>query len=285
MELKHWLKKLYWNIDPRYGEIIHFREGRPFEKAIPRFSDEQVNRKLLDDNRRWVHKEFITKETNVTVEPECGYALRDFNTIIGATMREGRFLIPSPQKTLKARLTGRIKKIDKAILFDGSLGTNYFYFYSVLLHKLYLLEKHLDINGIPILVGSKTFQQRYFREMIQHPRLAHLSWLEFKETLKVQELIISTPMPYNPLYWERTRSLFIESEANITKTQALFIDRSNRKISNFHKIEPILEKYNIEIIDPADLSVSNQAKIFNSASHLIGIHGAGMTNFIVFSTR
>ncbi|MCB9186104.1 MAG: glycosyltransferase family 61 protein [Flavobacteriales bacterium] len=60
------------------------------------------------------------------------------------------------------------------------------------------------------------------------------------------------------------------------------VSRSNRNISNFDELKPILIKRGFEIINPGDFTVRQQAVIFNSASHVIGIHGAGLAN-IFFS--
>lgn len=279
VNFKHWLKKLYWKISNDEGERIHYVSTKPFFNKIPAFDDQEVNQKFSEDNQRWEHEEFVFKFSSVLVEPEFGYALSNVRTMLGRTMRKGRFVIPSPLRVIRAKYFKHQKNLEKAVLFDGSLGSNYFYFYAVLLHKIYLLEKFVRIESMPILVGTKTFNQSYFQELIKLERFSKLNWVEIETMLNVKELYVAVPMSYNSNYWHMTRSLFIDTETNLGENRAIFIDRTNRKISNFNQIRPILERYSIEIIDPANLTVAEQARKFNSAKYLVGIHGAGMANF------
>ena len=63
----------------------------------------------------------------------------------------------------------------------------------------------------------------------------------------------------------------------------LFIDRSQgtaRSISNMSDLIPILEKYYYTVIDFGLLSCSEQHHYFSRASHIVGAHGAGLTNIM-----
>ncbi|MCX2716539.1 glycosyltransferase family 61 protein [Helicobacter sp. MIT 21-1697] len=73
---------------------------------------------------------------------------------------------------------------------------------------------------------------------------------------------------------------------NTTSTKPkrkLFLTRpinSNRNILNLQEIESILTEYGFEIILPDNLSVSEQIATISSATHIIGMHGAGLDNLI-----
>ncbi|HBT93785.1 MAG TPA: hypothetical protein DEB23_05950 [Chitinophagaceae bacterium] len=63
----------------------------------------------------------------------------------------------------------------------------------------------------------------------------------------------------------------------------LFINRkesSGRTIANFKDLEPILLKLHFTILYLEDLTVAEQIEIFSMAKIIVGIHGAGLTNFI-----
>ena len=63
----------------------------------------------------------------------------------------------------------------------------------------------------------------------------------------------------------------------------LWISRKNsdyRRIKNEKEIVPILKKFNFEIVTPEDHSLKESASLFNSASVVGGLHGAGLTNLM-----
>ena len=63
----------------------------------------------------------------------------------------------------------------------------------------------------------------------------------------------------------------------------LFISRTlapKRKISNEQELVPILRKYGFEIIHAENLTFKDQVVLFNTASVIAGLHGAGLTNML-----
>lgn len=179
---------------------------------------------------------------------------------------------------LKSRFLGQRKKLDKAILFDGSMGINYFHFMSDVLHKVYLLEEHTEID-CPLLVGAQVFSKPFFQFLINQTELKKYDWQSVNEAIYVDELYVARPMPYYSEYWKRTKSLFIEKDKPTTTQKAIFINRKGtRRITNIDTIKPILTEFGVEEFEPGELNVREQAEAFNAATHVIGIHGAGMTN-------
>ena len=51
-------------------------------------------------------------------------------------------------------------------------------------------------------------------------------------------------------------------------------------ISNFSEIRPLIEERGFTIVDSAELSMEEKIELFSSIRHLVGIHGAGLTNVI-----
>lgn len=81
------------------------------------------------------------------------------------------------------------------------------------------------------------------------------------------------------------RNFYLKDQNKSTKR--IFITRGeldHRKLENKKEIYSLLEKFNFEIINPGELSFSSQVKTFASASIIIGIHGAGLTNVLWANT-
>jgi capsular polysaccharide biosynthesis protein len=173
---------------------------------------------------------------------------------------------------------GQKLKLKKAILFDGSMGINYFHFLSDVLHKMYLLEEY-TATDCPVLVGPAVWSKPFFQYFIRETELSKFDWQPIVEPVQAQELWIARPLPYGKDYWLRTKGLFIRQDLILDEIKAIFVNRTGtRHITNFEAIEPILSKHGVSVVDPGSMNISEQAALFNSVTHIIGIHGAGMTN-------
>lgn len=64
------------------------------------------------------------------------------------------------------------------------------------------------------------------------------------------------------------------------KIRKIFINRRYGCRSLRENIAPMLQRYGFDEYFTEDYSIAEQANIVNSASHLVGIHGAGITNII-----
>lgn len=277
MSLNQRIKSAFWKIKDEGSEVLHRLEIKPFEHFPTRFSDELVNEAVKYHNEKWFHNELVVKSNNATVEPQYGYAVDGLRTIIGASIRTRKNL-PSPLPMLKAKLFGRKTRLKRAILFDGSMGINYFHFLSDVLHKVYLLEEFIKLD-CPLLVGTQVYSKPFFQFFITQTELSKLNWQAIDLPIEVEELFIARPMPYGKEYWLRTKNLFIKNDSIQNSNKTIFINRTGtRHITNWDAIEKVLRVHEVEVVDPGKMDVRQQAILFNSSSHVIGIHGAGMTN-------
>lgn len=216
------------------------------------------------------------------------YCITDFNIIIQASVFF-KALVPSFPRYLLSFFK-RKKTYPKVIIFDGQVGTNYFHFFNDILNKIWLIFEIDNYKKIPVLVGHKTYNTKWFKFLIQNKEFASINWIiqSSGTYIKTQEVIFINPMPYSKDYFSRLRNLEI-IDTNIVKKSNLkiFLNRtvsSGRYISNFKDIENILLKYNFKIIDTSNMKISEQIRLFSSISFLISIHGAGETN-IIFASK
>ena len=79
------------------------------------------------------------------------------------------------------------------------------------------------------------------------------------------------------------KKIFVKNK-NIKKNKGrIFIDRSDSisthcKIINNKEAIALLKKYNFKILKLSNLNLIDQVNIFNKASIVVGVHGAGLTN-------
>lgn len=291
MQLKDRIKK---NIDKIWTltgsvdyEIILNRTEKPFELEAPDFIDEKVNQSLLSDNKNITHSEYIRLiKRSVIIEPDYAYCLTGLNKIVSFTAAHPR-LLPSYIKYVLSFFKKK-KSFDTAILFDGDIGLNYFHFFSDVINKIWLLSNIEKGFGLPLIIGEKTYNTKYFQYFLKNTELKKYNWVVQNkgEYMRVNCLYILKPLPYNLNYFEQTkRILNIPFVGKAEKK--IFLDRSSkvgRRISNFNEIEPILLKYGFEIFDTADKELDFQVNLYQSTKYLIGPHGAANTN-IIFSDK
>lgn len=62
----------------------------------------------------------------------------------------------------------------------------------------------------------------------------------------------------------------------------IFIDRVNspRRVVNRAEIEPVLERYGIDVVEPSEYSPSVQIEMFRRAEVIIGVTGSGLANAV-----
>ncbi len=138
MSLTSKIKKAFWKIQDSGYEVLHEVSEKPFEDFPSDFNDPRVSEAVSVHNRKWFHNEVVVRVKDAIVEPQYAYAVDGLRTLIGASIRT-RDNLPSPLPLLRAKILGNSARPDRAILFDGSMGINYFHFVSDVLHKVYLL--------------------------------------------------------------------------------------------------------------------------------------------------
>lgn len=105
--------------------------------------------------------------------------------------------------------------------------------------------------------------------------------------IKAKKLVL-TPMFYNPEPWlvNLIRNMFLKKEftnAYSGKCEKIFVSRNKariRKILNENKLWVILEKYGFKYFTLENMSIREQAKLFNRAKMVIGAHGAALANTV-----
>jgi capsular polysaccharide biosynthesis protein len=107
------------------------------------------------------------------------------------------------------------------------------------------------------------------------------------KTTFVSNLILpghtSVPGNYNIFLINKLRSMFHARLTFKKATRKVFISRSkagSRRISNQEEFDNLLLKYGYEIHCLEDYSFIDQIKLMYESTHLIGVHGGGLTNML-----
>ena len=79
----------------------------------------------------------------------------------------------------------------------------------------------------------------------------------------------------------RQRFLSDRIDSNKRKNRKIFLSRRNRRVLiNEAEVRNLLTEYNIEIIEDTNYTVDEQIDLFISASVILAVHGAGLSNLV-----
>ena len=176
-----------------------------------------------------------------------------------------------------------IKRIDKAAWVTDGYSANYFHWINDVLPKvLFLQSKNIQC---PVLIPKEFSKCRYVEESLQLLGISYILWptqgINFIHQLYIPEVGASggQDLFYFPLLHNKLRAMTL----HVSPSKKLFISRqkaNTRKIVFFDEIENIISQNGFEIVCPEMLSFKEQGQLFSSATHIIGIHGAGLSNMI-----
>lgn len=86
--------------------------------------------------------------------------------------------------------------------------------------------------------------------------------------------------------WMRDTLLSNASKAHFTSARVAIVRKNSdrRRLINQNEFDSLCAKFEIERLDPADYSISEQVDIFGKARLLIAVHGAGLANMVFMKT-
>jgi capsular polysaccharide biosynthesis protein len=175
---------------------------------------------------------------------------------------------------------------EEAFVFTDNFSMGYFeWFGSALPRLMYAKEK--GINAIALLPFCTKVP--FIKESLE---LLNLRYEEVKPNayVTIDQLLVpsrQTPLQHtHPLYFNKVRESLLYAICPQGLPQAhkrLYISRAKarcRRITNEDDLAPILEARGFLTITPEKLSIKETALLLSSATHLVSIHGAGLTNMI-----
>jgi capsular polysaccharide biosynthesis protein len=244
--------------------------------------------------KTWKEEEYILHyNAPCTLEPEFGWAYTNKNELIPQSIPYSNWNAEWTYQPLPNRFDRVFKlkknlKLDKAISLNmiRRFGKNYFQFHNSLLGQIWLLEQHGIDTALPIIVPATMANMPFFKAALEtSSKLKNYNWVfHDNQFIKLNEVIFAKNIPYVKPHLSAIAGYFdlILPQKEVSNNK-LFITRGKhriRHIANSAEIEAIALKNGFEVIDTDSLSFSEQIKTFRNASHIIAIHGAGLTNMI-----
>jgi len=278
----------FWKLESRSGIVeIKSESSQPFVSINPSFESKEINVSFREDNEKWVHQEWIKKiEGTVWIEPQYCACIKGFRQLYVDSLVWPR-IRPSIAAYTWGRLFYPTIKFPEAIVLDGHAAENYFHFFLDVINKAWLLEDIPDSNRIPIVINERMWNLPYVQgcfKFLDKIKSKNLFILKPNEFIKCEKVWLIKPMRYKLDYLLGIRSLFANLNTTSNRQRIFFSRKENspRHLLNEREVFDLCEKHGFHLVYLEDLSFLEQISVSQNASHIIGIHGAGLTN-ILFS--
>lgn len=175
------------------------------------------------------------------------------------------------------------KRLDAAAWITDFYSLNYFHWFNSTLPKIFFLRAQ-GINVVTI-IHKKLKVIPFIKDSFELLKLPVI-YYEAKDITPITKLYVpgytASSGSQHPLYFKQMVTAF-QTSFNKAPGKKIFISRENspfRNIQPKEEIEGVIKELGFEITLPDSLSLADQIKLFSECSHLIGVHGAGLTNMI-----
>lgn len=264
-------------------------ESNPFlEKKVSISSfpvEAQKKLKLWIDPAWRQDQYFLHFKESALLEPYMGWAVTSRHQLIYPSLGFSRASYVHKPNFIESYIRkNNVKYLSKIISLRDTGEENYFHFYNDVLAKLFFIQDHsFDISEFTIVISERLFAKEFFQFFYKNTWIKNLNWhVQNKEWISFEEAIFCKPYTHTKKYLEMAVNLVLP-KSSINKTRKIFLTRSKnslRYIENIDEIKDVLEAYQFETVDTANLKVAQQIELFSECQYLISIHGAGLTNII-----
>ncbi len=231
----------------------------------------------------WTQDQYIVeiKDKTVRIDPQRGWGIVGKNKLIYFSLGFAR--APYVRKpTLTQASTSKTIILAKVVSLRDTGEENYFHVYNDILPKLFLLRDHnlLD-DSVTIVVSKGLWEKEYFQTLKNKSWLKDLNWhVQQDEWIETNHVIFCKAYTHTKKYLQEIAAIL---KPLPTDSQRIMLTRSRtslRFIENEDEVFSILKSYGFHKVETTGMSLQQQAEIFARASHVVAIHGAGITNII-----
>ena len=248
--------------------------------------DKRAEREFNNERQHFI------KPQSLVVVPRA--RVRDKNGLLflpnGEVCFECNWWLPALKKLSGYSACRRKKRELKGDVFSllGMWSDTYFHWFHDTLPRLWNSLPHLPESTLFLIHDNPPSYQLESLEAVGISRQRLVTQPDVGESI-IENLWFATPLGTATFGGGDTISALGKAISEkmiggdtIDKSR-LYISRSGarfRRIVNEHELIPILEKHGFTILNMEDLSFREQVRMCSSASHMIGMHGAGLTNAI-----
>ncbi|WP_224999311.1 DUF563 domain-containing protein [Cesiribacter sp. SM1] len=266
-------------------EVVHFKEAFPFRST----NTDNLPAPIADFFKianGWIQKEYVYKYTgNCLIEPGSAWLVLPNNKkVILESHPYNYFPRPSRLGLLSAYKRQKVNKVIPLRYYFN----NYWHLHNDILGQLALADKYIEDCDIPILIPEEALEISFVRDTFnQAISLKGRKWLvQRKDTVfEVNEVYLLKNIPNTAETFNGVLRLLDYGLPPSLKHDRIYLKRGGRRgrrlsALNSREVEDVVKSFNYRVVDTDGLSIDEQRNLFANAAHVVGLHGAGLTNLI-----
>ncbi len=184
-----------------------------------------------------------------------------------------------------------IVRLDKIISLRNVNEGGYSHFYTDILAKLVLIQQTIgSLKPYTLVISKKLAGTAYGSFLLKNVPIFQEAggiFLQDKEYVTANEAIFASafinPTNNKPIVEEVIKQIRAAHPCSDAGERKIYLTRAKhrrRTIRNNDEIEAIMQGYGFEIVDADTLTLPQQIELFANCRHLVGIHGAGISNIL-----
>jgi hypothetical protein len=289
---KFLIKTYYPIVFPKYNgselKTIIREKKNPFIEVLDTTSfDDQMKKDFslwVDVN--WTQNQYISVlNTTHWYDPINGWAVANNRLLVYDSL--GFSHVPYLRRPALKLLLNKNRLNYKRIISLRDTGEqNYFHFFNDVIAKFYFLKQHQMIHSDDIiLVSESLFYKSYFQYFLKHTSLKNFKIISQRneDIIQADQSVFCKPYTHSLSLLNAILSDLKIPSDNLSSNKRIFLSRSKkslRYLSNEDEVIECLKNYNYEVVDTNTMTFEEQIDLFSKTSHLISVHGAGLTNML-----
>jgi capsular polysaccharide biosynthesis protein len=273
----------YWkNREEGAGFRYLHRQTEDIFAGMPtHFVDATFSKFIAEDNKRWTMQDsFVLEVTDVLLEPERLLGTRAGRQLVEQTViykhdRQYPFILPHLLRPAKPTV------LETGIWYDGSATRNYYHHLVDALISLQQLERSGLPFDTPVLITRKMYEQIYFQNLYKRStQFQKLNWYVVgdQEWVRVKKLYKFQTAPFSPAAWKTMRAMY--ALPNLKPWRKVFLNRDRKRygryLTNEQEILDMLKQFGFEEVFAENLTIEQQAQMFQETEYLVALTGAGL---------
>lgn len=238
--------------------------------------------------RTYLEEYVVDHHQPCIIEPQQGWAIDPQNsTLIYESIGSQSWEMAPFPSYLKYKLqSGKTKEFDAVISLNmiRSGWANYWHFMHDILGQLLLLEEQ-GLANYPVVIPRGLAEKQFFKDAVRRSNfLSSQQWIpQDVFYVKAQRALFAQRMPHAKAHFDALcRTLDVKKEDRFGANKIFLTRRPprGRTLRNYKTIEEIAHSYGFAIVDTDKMNLDKQIALFAGASHVVGIHGAGLLNIL-----
>lgn len=237
-----------------------------------------------------LQREYILDGGKCYIEPKHGWGIR-FGTrqLIKDSIIYNRLIEAYYPPLLKFLFFKKrnLKHFPKAVSLHMIAGgeKNYWHLFTNILGVVTLLDKHNFPRDIPLVIPKKLADQKIFKEVVDYSEdLKNRNWvIQENEYILADQVFFCQRMLNQKDQFARLLDLLRIPDADKNVRRKIYVYRNPKRIrfiNNDNEIQEVVRRYGFEVLDCDELNFAEQVELFQQCSHIVSIHGAGLTNIV-----